>query len=206
MSGTELTTAELRVLFDGTAQGAHLEFVLCQNHASRVKHVQKGVDFACNEFESQSSKKQGLGEDAITLDICSMLKMAGFQASHDKYTNGHCDIVVDGKDMFLWLAEAKEHSSYGWLDKGFQQLTTRYSSGKYGQDNGDILIYCYNQDAKAMLDKWREELATRNPRVKTFDSPCGNPLLFCSTNKHQSSGLDFHIRHKVMPLLRKTND
>lgn len=200
MSEKETTLAEVRFLFDGTAHGAAMDFALAQTHEARVSAVQKGVDFACAELEKHSSKKQGLGEDAITLDICSMLSMAGFQASHDKYNNGHCDIVVDGKDTFVWLAEAKEHSNYGWLDKGFQQLTTRYSSGTIGQDHGDVLIYCYNADAKAMLDKWRGELVKRNTGVKAEDSPCGNPLLFCSTNKHTKSGLNFHVRHKALAL------
>jgi hypothetical protein len=200
MTTPEPTLAEVRYLFDGTAHGAATDFALAQSHDARVKAVQKGVDFACAELEKRSSKKQGLGEDAITLDICSMLSMAGFQASHDKYNNGHCDIVVDGKDTFVWLAEAKEHSNYAWLDKGFQQLTTRYSTGTVGQDHGDVLIYCYNADAKTMLGKWRTELLERNGQVKAEESPCGNPLVFCSTNKHIKSGLNFHVRHKALAL------
>ncbi len=200
MTQREPTLAEVRAKFDGTAHGAATDFFLAQNHDARVKAVQKGVDFACAELEKRSSKKQGLGEDAITLDICSMLSMAGFQASHDKYNNGHCDIVVDGKDTFVWLAEAKEHSNYNWLDKGFQQLATRYSTGTIGQNHADVLVYCYNADAKAMLDKWRKELVKRNINVEAEESSCGNPLLFCSKNKHTKSGLDFHVRHKVIVL------
>lgn len=200
MTQREVTLAEVRAFFDGTAHGAATDFAFAQNHDARLKAVQKGVDFACAELENSSSKKQGLGEDAITLEICSMLRMAGFQASHDKYNNGHCDIIVDGKDTFVWLAEAKEHSNYAWLDKGFQQLTTRYSTGTVGQDHGDLLVYCYNADAKAMLEKWREELIERNAQVKTQQAACGNPLLFCSTNKHTKSGLEFHVRHKIIVL------
>jgi len=200
MTTQDPTLAEVRFLFDGTAHGAATDFALAQNHDARVKAVQKGVDFACSELEKNSSKKQGLGEDAISLDICSMLSMAGFQASHDKYNNGHCDIVVEGKDTFVWLAEAKEHSNYNWLDKGFQQLTTRYSTGTIGQNHGDVLIYCYNADAKAMLAKWQSELVHRNTAVKIEEVPCGNPLLFFSTSKHTKSGLNFHVRHKALTL------
>src|SRR5207237_9369382 len=131
--------------------------------------------------------------DAITLQVCSMLNMAGFQASHDDDVGGHCDIVVKGTDLFLWLAEAKEHSDYTWLDKGFQQLSTRYSTGVKGQDHGEVLVYCYNQNAKAMLSKWREELVARNAGVTTEDTTCGNPLLFCSTQQHAASGQAFHV-------------
>jgi hypothetical protein len=200
MSKPELTVAELRVLFEGTAQGAALDYTLAQDHDARVEAVQKGVDFACNELEQNKHKKQRLGEDAITLEVCSMLKMAGFQAAHDEDVGGHCDIVIKGKGLFLWLAEAKEHSDYSWLDKGFQQLSTRYSTGVKGQDHGEILVYCYNKDAKAMLRNWRKELEARNAGVATKDAACGNPLLFCSAHQHAASGLDFHVRHKAVAL------
>jgi hypothetical protein len=200
MSKLELTVADLRILFEGKPIAAAIDYALAQDHDARVQAVQKGVDFACNELEQNKHKKQGLGEDAITLEVCSMLKMAGFQAAHDDEVGGHCDIVVKGKELFLWLAEAKEHSDYAWLDKGFQQLSTRYSTGVKGQDHGEVLIYCYNQNAKAMLRKWREELEARNAGVTTKESTCGSPLLFCSTHQHAASGLDFHVRHKAVTL------
>lgn len=200
MSKSEPSVAQLRILFDGTAQGAALDYALAQDHEARVEAVQKAVDFACNELEQYKHKKQGLGEDAITLEVCSMLKMVGFQAAHDDDVGGHCDIVIKGKEMFLWLAEAKEHSDYAWLDKGFQQLSTRYSTGVKGQDHGEVLVYCYNQDAEAMMKKWRDEVEVRNVGVKTKDANCRNPLLFCSTHKHAASGLDFNVRHKAVAL------
>lgn len=200
MSKLEVTVADLRIRFEGTALGAALDYALAQDHDARVEAVQKGVDFACNELEQNKHKKQGLGEDAITLEVCSMLKMTGFQAAHDDDVGGHCDIVIKGKELFLWLAEAKKHSDYAWLDKGFQQLSTRYSTGVKGQDHGEVLVYCYNQNAKALLRKWREELVARNASVTTKESTCGNPLLFCSTHQHAASGSDFHVRHKAVAL------
>ncbi|MEP3027239.1 MAG: hypothetical protein ABJO67_09635 [Pseudoruegeria sp.] len=179
---------------------------MAQNHDARIRAVRKGVDFACNELEQAKHKMQGKGEDDITLDICRMLKMAGFQAAHDKDVGGHCDVSIEGKNSFLWLAEAKEHSSYGWLDKGFQQLATRYSTGVMGQNQGDILVYCYNTDANLMLKKWRNELVSRNGDVKTEDPDAETPLQFCSKHKHASSGLDFVVRHKAITLHWKPKD
>jgi hypothetical protein len=75
-----------------------------------------------------------------------------------------------------------------------------------GQDNSEVLIYCYTKDTKAMLGKWREELNIRNAHVNTFDSPTGNPLVFHSTHKHDSSGLDFHVRHKAIALYWNPQD
>ena len=48
--------------------------------------------------------------------------------------------------------------------------------------------------------EWRKELKARNSGVATANSPCGNPLLFCSTHQHDASGLDFHVRHKAIAL------
>lgn len=206
MSKAEWTLADLRKQFDGSARGAALDYFLAPDHDTRVAAIQRFVDFACNELEVHKNAKQGLEEDAITLELCSMLKIAGFQATHNESVGGHCDIVVRGDDLFLWLAEAKKHSDYAWLDKGFQQLATRYSTGVKGQDQGEVLVYCFNQDAKAMLTKWRKELEARNPGVKTSDAACKNPLLFCSTHQHSSSGSDFHVRHKAVALFWDPKD
>jgi hypothetical protein len=194
------TIDELRSHHLGTPQEAWINMFLAQTHEGRVKAVQKAVDFCCNELEQTKNSDGVMSEDQISQRICGMLKMAGFQASHDKSTNGHPDIVVDGIDSFLWLGEAKKHSDYAWLNKGFQQLSTRYSTGVIGQDNGDVLIYCYTKNAKAMLDEWRKTLCAKNAGVIDTNSPCGNPLIFCSTHKHEATGLDFHVRHKAVAL------
>lgn len=196
----DLSVSQLRMYFDGTPQSATLDFVLAQNHSQRVIAVRKALDFACNLLEQHKSKKQNFGEDQITLEICEMLQMAGFPAEHDTYVSGHSDIVIKGKDLFLWLAETKEHSSYTWLDKGFKQLSTRYSTGVYGQDQGDIIIYCYISDAKSMLNKWKDELVARNRDVKISDEDTKTPLEFYSNHKHCASGIDFLIRHKAVAM------
>ncbi|MCW0001336.1 hypothetical protein OE766_24245 [Pararhizobium sp. YC-54] len=205
MKRPDQTISKLRDEYAGTPFGASLEYVLAQDYAARLAALQSALDFACNLLEQhkhkkQGEKKKGLSEDEITLQICEMLEMAGFQAAHDTEIGGHCDIVVKGKNHFLWLAEAKKHDSYDWLNKGFQQLSTRYSTGKMGQDHGEVLVYCYISDAKAMLKKWREELHARNSDVETADSSESNALVFHSKQKHASSGLDFHVRHKAIAL------
>lgn len=196
---------QIREHYSDTAVSASLDYAMSQTHDERVKHVRRAVDFACNLLEQHKSKKQNYNEDQISLEICEMLQMAGFPAEHDAYTNGHCDIRIKGKEMFLWLAEAKSHSSYEWLDQGFQQISTRYSTGVVGQDCGDILIYCKNSNSKAMLDMWKVELVARNCDVVTDDPPCENPMTFNSIHKHASTGLDFHIRHKVISLYWRPN-
>ena len=114
--------------------------------------------------------------------------------------------MIRGKDLFVWLAEAKWHTHYGWLDKGFKQLATRYSTGVQGQDQGEVIIYCKNRDAKAMLTRWRKELGDRNDGINTFDDPDGNQLAFWSEHTHEASGLQFRIRHKAVSLHHEPAD
>ncbi len=206
MSAPSPTIEQLRAQFDGTPAAASIDYWLAETHPQRVTAVNKGIDYACNLLEQSKNKKQGLGEDQITVDICNMLTTAGFDASHDANVGGHCDIVIKGKDLFLWLAEAKEHDAYEWLNKGFKQLSRRYSTGVLGQDHGAVIIYCYVADAASMLEKWRTKLLEKNADVKAEKSTDGNPLHFFSQHKHRSSGLPFHVRHKAVSMHWKPTD
>lgn len=206
MTSTEPSLADIRLMAMGTPLAIGLDYLLAQDHEARVKAVQKGVDLACNLLEQHKHKNQGLGEDKITLQICDNLYSMSFPAIHDAQIGGHCDIVIRGNNQFLWLAEAKVHDSYSWLDKGFKQLATRYSTGVMGQDNGEILIYCYTKDAQTMLKSWGSQLVERNPDVAITEPQCEKSLTFCSTHKHDASGLDFLIRHKAISLHWKPED
>ncbi|SLN41761.1 hypothetical protein ROJ8625_02008 [Roseivivax jejudonensis] len=192
--------AYLRLHAAGTHMETGIDFLFAQDHGARVNAVQRSVDFACNRLIRHRDLKQADSENSLSVQVCDMLTSSGIKATHDAAVGGHCDILVEGKDDFLWLAEAKKHNDYSWLDKGFQQLSTRYSTGVPGQDHGEVLIYCKVKDAKAMLNKWREELVVRNPEVNTSDGPCTDLLFFLSNHKHESSGLDFKVRHKVVSL------
>lgn len=186
---------------EGTSMAAQIRYMAANNnHVLRADALRDLVDFACAELETYRHLKKKHSEDQLTIEIVSNLKMLGLEADHDPQHGGHCDIVVKAPYRFVWMAEAKKHSSYDWLDDGFQQLTTRYSTGTIGQDQGEVLIYCWNADAKAMLDNWRSKLGEKNQDIEVFDDPGGNPLAFWSRHKHVNSGLDFTTRHKVVAL------
>ncbi|MDT4845296.1 hypothetical protein FQZ97_792810 [compost metagenome] len=200
MSPHAESLATLRILAAGTPMEPGIDFLLAQNHEARVNAIQRSVDFACNNLVKHRNKKEEGDEDGLTVQVCNMLTHSGIDAIHNASVGGHCDVVIKGKSDFLWLAEAKKHSDYAWLDKGFKQLSTRYSTGNPGQDHGEILIYCFVQDAKKMLEKWKDELVVRNSYVVVSDDGIGNSLTFQSKHKHECSGLDFYVRHKVVSL------
>lgn len=200
MSTEMESLATLRILAAGTPMEAGIDFILAQNHEARVNAIQRSVDFACNKLVKHRNKKDKDDEDGLTVQICDMLVHSGIEAIHNASVGGHCDVVIKAKSDFLWLAEAKKHSDYTWLNKGFKQLSTRYSTGNPGQDHGEILIYCFVQDAKSMLEKWKDELVFRNPYVLVSEDGIGNSLTFQSKHKHECSGLEFYVRHKVVSL------
>lgn len=203
---SEITVGTLLMMKQGTALEYAIRYSLAQTHEARLQAVRKALDFGCNELELNKHLKQDLSEDQLTIELCQFLSGLGFDPRHDEQVGGHCDIVIKGKEQFLWLAEAKWHTSYDWLNKGFKQLSRRYSTGVAGQDQAEIVIYCKNQNAKSMLEKWRKELVARNSDVKTPDSEEGNQLEFWSEHIHEASGLTFRVRHKVVTLFHQPVD
>lgn len=200
------SVADVRKEVSGTRVEVALMLLMAQNHQDMLKAVQRGVDYACSELKQQKQSKQKHSEDQLNIDITSMLRMAGFQATHETMVGGHTDICVSGKNDFLWIAEGKKHNAYDWLDKGFQQLSTRYSTGEPGQDNGEVLIYCFVSDATTRLNIWRQRLIEKNSHVTAVDSPCGSPLKFCSSHEHASSGQPFYVRHNIVSLYWNPQD
>ena len=190
---------KLLIQADGKPLEASLRYALAQNNPARLAAVQLAVDFACNELEQNRQQKQKLSEDQLTTEICSMLKSGGFEATRETAVGGHCDLVINGRDQFLWIAEAKKHSDYQWLEKGFQQLCTRYSTGVFGQNHGDLIVYCFNANAKAILEHWRGELVKNNNGVST-ELPDVEKLIFQSSHVQESSGMNLYVRHKVVSL------
>lgn len=196
---------DLNRLFPDAAGQIRLKMALAVDHSERVGAVEKAIDHIAQDLSRTRQHRQHGSEDLLTTDIVSMLTKMGFQASHDTDVGGHCDVVIEGRDDFLWLGEAKTHTSYDWLYKGFQQLSTRYSSGIPGQDVGGLLIYCYNQGAREMMEKWKRHLTAERSDIEV--AACArNPLVFRSTHAHVVSGLPYVIRHVPVLLHFKPDD
>lgn len=113
-----------------------LEMVMADAHEERLALVERAIDWSVQELVKNRHVKQTMSEDGLSIEIVGFLKAMGFDAGHDTQYGGHCDIVVEGRDNFLWIAEAKKHGSYDWLLEGFEQLDRRYSTGMPGQDAG----------------------------------------------------------------------
>lgn len=161
--------------------------------------VESAIDYIVNEFQKTRQHRFNDSEDQLTVNAILALRSMGFDAGHDTDYGGHCDIVIDGRDNFLWLGEAKIHSDYNWLLKGFQQLVTRYSTGVPGQNVGGMLIYCRNANVFQIIERWKVHLQASIQGIKIEPLP-GNPLVFSSFHIHEVSGLLYRVRHTPIGL------
>ncbi|MBY6088963.1 hypothetical protein [Maritimibacter alkaliphilus] len=175
-----------------------MELDAASDHAVKVLCVERAIDLVCSSMASNRMYHQSKDEDVLTVHIVDKLHDHGFSASHDADTSGHPDIKVWDRTGFEWLCEAKVHSSYAWIFKGFKQLTTRYSCGGVGKTNGEVLIYCYTKKpAQDVLAAWLKRLS--NPKFSVTCEPI-QPGYFRSSHTHKVSGLTYNVRHKVIGL------
>jgi hypothetical protein len=197
---------ELGLIFGGsTSRSIMFEMTLADNHAERLICVRKAVDYIAQEMAKNSHLKQGRSEDELTGDIISQLNCMGFTASHDTQYGGHCDIVIEALDNFLWIAEAKIHGNYDWLLKGFQQLDTRYATGLVGQDSGELIIYHFGQRTDKIMAAWAKHLTLSRVDVKICPT-ADNELYFETAHIHRRTGRTFNIRHLAINLYFKPQD
>jgi hypothetical protein len=190
---------------DSTPKSIMFGMQFANNHADRLIYVRKAVDYIAQEMSKNSHLKQDRSEDELTGDIISQLKCMGFTASHDTQYGGHCDIVIEAREDFLWIAEAKKHGNYDWLLKGFQQLDTRYTTGLAGQDSGELIVYHFGQRTDKIMRAWAEYLKLRRIDVNVLQT-ADNKLYFTSEHTHKRTGRTFNIRHLGINLYFKPED
>jgi len=195
-----ITLKELLEIFgDSPSDLIKLKYVKADTHRARVDAVDAAIDWAVSELTKTARHNLQASEDSLTLQIVINLKAMGFQASHDTDVGGHCDIVIEGRDNFLWLAEAKIHGNYPWLLKGFRQLTSRYSTGLAGQNDGGLIIYSRRARIDRMMQAWSKHLRDKERGISL--APCPRaPLAFVSMQTHVRTGDQFKIRHVPVSL------
>lgn len=170
-----------------------------------VETVDMAVSYSCNEMARNPQLVQGHSEDQLTLRIVSGLDHLGLDARFDSTTGGHCDVTVQFGD-YLWLAEAKINTDTGWLWKGFQQLTTRYSTGEPGGSHGGMLIYCFNARTDKQMEIWRERLTKEDSGIRLEDESKYVAAAFRSRSISDRTGVELNVLHVPVSLLFEPRD
>lgn len=164
------------------------------------------------DLQQYSSMYHSLGEDVITVFLVTNLKSMAYNAYHDVYNNGHVDLYVEAGD-FKWLGECKLQGGPKYSQKGFNQLTTRYSDGHELGKCGGILIYNQKKDKTTLdcMNEWYSFLED-DSEIKKLELTCAllnpksNRQYFDSIHKHQKSGMDYKIRHFFVNLSHNPQD
>ncbi len=170
-----------------------------------IERLYKDIDKVIYLLEENPELRQSDTEDRLTIEIRNNLRCMGYNADHDSKIGGHADLVVRKSD-FTWIGEAKIHREYDYLWEGFQQLTTRYSTGDSNQRDGGLLIYIRVKDTNQVIQKWKELLASKQlPNYSVWICEIRNTSFF-SIHKHERSGCNFKVRHMPIMLYFKPRD
>ncbi|WP_341235968.1 hypothetical protein [uncultured Sulfitobacter sp.] len=196
----DLRTLRLLAQFaEGQAGGYAFKYQMAPNHEVRTEALEGMLEYAYDSLVRNRHLNKKQSEDELTVQIVEQLAQFQVMASHDTQVGGHCDILVKGPERFQWIAEAKIHSTYGWLRDGFLQLSTRYGTALPGQNQGEIIIYCRGSNALEVLLKWRKKLEEMEV-ADIIEDRSDQALWFRSCHTCSNSGLDFFIRHRIVPL------
>jgi hypothetical protein len=176
--------------------------VLAETYDEFIQVLYKDIDKIIYQLQENPELLQNDTEDRLTLSIVNRLCCMGYNASHESKIGGHVDLAVK-KGNFIWIGESKIHHDYEYLWQGFQQLTTRYSTGDDNQSDGGLLIYIRTENAKQVVQKWQEHLTSKDlPGYSVQQCEMRN-ICFFSIHTHQRSGYDFKVRH--MPIILHFN-
>lgn len=183
-----------------------LEMLEVVSYPDFVRCVNKAVDLVFRRMAENPELRQERSEDELTIEVVTLLRMMDIDASHESKIGGHTDVTVRGPNDFLWLAEAKKHKQdYPWLYQGYQQLSTRYTTGMQGQDSGGLLIFAYQARIDEIMVRWREFLENQDVGI-AFEACSLSELAFVTQQTHQRTGRPLTVRHVPLSLYFKPED
>lgn len=173
--------------------------LLIKNYQDFINRLYVNIDKIISELQKNPEILQHDSEDRLSISIKSSLNSMGYKASHDQKIGGHCDLIVEGRYNWIWIGEAKIYNGYQYLMKGFNQLTTRYSTGDLNQNHGGLIIYIKKLNAAEIMNKWGDTLKEEGI-TNISDCNIRPKLSFYSQHLHERSGLNFHVRHMAVML------
>ena len=173
-----------------------------------VDTLYEDINDIVRDLEENPELQKPISEDRLTIQIRNGLRRLGYAADHETKVGGHADLIVK-HDNWLWLGEAKVHNDYGWLLKGFHQLTTRYAVGRDYSSQGALIIYVTGKNTAGVMNKWAGHLVEHvdGGWELSTDHDIESPhLTFFSKHKHERSGLDFRVKHIPVSLYFEPRD
>ncbi len=177
-----------------------LRWQFASGHEDRLEILEEALAECYSRLVDGRKIDADLGENQLSKQVAQMLSFGGIAARNEQDVNGHCDIVVEGNHGFMWLGEAKVHKSYGWLQDGFSQLSTRYGTAMFGRDHGELIIYYRGGNAIEVLREWKKRLLASDSEIELLEDISNSNLFFRTSNICKNSGCKFFVRHTIVPL------
>lgn len=179
-----------------------------------VELLYETLDCAISQLQENPQHHQSDDEDALTDKIISLLRMAGYSATHGTSGGGSKDLTVRWRNpQWSWIGEAKKYRSLADVREGFLQLTTRYRNADPLYTQGGLLAYTYRPNAAKLLSEWMSEAAnvaeTTEVKLENFrveDCLTRPKLAYTSYHDHVASGLQCKIRHIAVVLYHHPED
>lgn len=173
--------------------------------------IEDAVKFSISHLVKQKNVIAGKGgnkpldEDQLTFALSSVLTGLGFSVSFSKNVGGNCDLIIEGPNDYIWIAEAKIFSSYSKLLGGFRQLCDRYSTGLRTHSKGALIIYMFGEKVKSMMSEWSNYLIETRKGI-VIDMIDEDNLTFRSTEPHRATEIEIQTKHIAVPLLHQPTD
>lgn len=183
-----------------------LSFTACNSYEVFISNLYKHIDKIIGKLQDSRQHLQKDCEDRLNTDIVNTLSCIGYTAFHDPQIGGHCDMYVEYDD-FQWIGEAKIYKDYGYVNDGFLQLSTRYTTGGKNRNQGGLLIYIKEQNASKIMDTWQNKLKELNQATPiTVEKDDTKSSGFFSYHAHKTSGDLYKTRHIPVLLYFKPED
>lgn len=103
----DISVAEYLKFFGKRPGGIVLRWQFAGDYGERLSILEEALDRCYSRLVDTRGLNEDRSEDELSMQIANMLSASGISARHDRHINGHCDIVVDAEDGFMWLGEAK---------------------------------------------------------------------------------------------------
>lgn len=170
-----------------------MEITAPQTEGVFIRRLYEEIGVIIKTLESGRKERFDDSEDRLSVEIVNCLKSAGYISMKDPTQGGHVDILVEPKNnnKMKWYGEAKIWHGVEYLNKGINQLLSRYASGS--EKNIGFLVYFKEGNMIAKMGDWFSYLI-KQPDVDAGKSRVIDEKSFVTTH-HHSTGTTIEVQH-----------
>ncbi|WP_437974304.1 hypothetical protein WMF11_38100 [Sorangium sp. So ce295] len=151
-----------------------------------IEATEGAIDSALRTIESGAKLYSKLDERGLSLLLADFLNKSGYQATAERFVNGHVDVVIEHAFGGRWkyLGECKIHDGYKYHIDGCEQVLG-YCTGR--EQRAFCLDFFKGEGMYQKLAKLRKDMDTELPLVQAAPS-AGHAIrgAFVTVHTHKS--------------------